>query len=288
MCSPVMWGAPAPPASSQSLPTTPGPSACTFFLPVLRAAALQVLKGEAQAVSLPCSCALSAGLELNLCKKYTAKTALTHMSPLSSAVSALESQICPVLSYVPSSCLELPKPCSVPPGWELCPFLQQRAQAINACERGQAMWRSWDIHQDPCAWGAAWPTVGSSLHPQLPQQPPLVPPPSSGGAQECRLLLVPACCKGMRTRCERGLPDPGQLLEVSRSLWERRHGQQGCEIHRRAQCWRGDADPPMPESHAACCLLLETTALVMAEQPLLRDNSRDGFVLSCPVLLVLH
>lgn len=46
--------------------------------------------------------------------------------------------------------------------------------------------------------------------------------------------------------------------------------------------------PPMRESHGTCCLLSETTALVMAEQPLLRDNSRDGCVLSCPVLLVLH
>ena len=37
-----------------------------------------------------------------------------------------------------------------------------------------------------------------------------------------------------------------------------------------------------------CCLLLETTAPATPEQPLLRDDSRDGCVLSCPVLLVLH
>lgn len=34
--------------------------------------------------------------------------------------------------------------------------------------------------------------------------------------------------------------------------------------------------------------LPETTAPVTPEQPLPRDDSRDGYVLSCPVLLVLH
>lgn len=144
----VTWGALCSACQLPSLPTTPVPSVCTL-LPVPRRGPPWALKGEARAAPLPRSWALSAGLRLNLGKKYTGKnhsldplvsprcsphrlTSSQALSVACGAVSALKSPKCPLQSYIPSSCLELSEPRSVPPVWDLCPLLQQRAQAINA------------------------------------------------------------------------------------------------------------------------------------------------------------
>lgn len=73
----------------------------------------------------------------------------------------------------------------------------------HACKPGQAMGRSWDIHQDLRAVRAAWPAVGSSLHSQLltpsASHPSCLHPQpwehrDAGCSSSAFPLLSPVCC----------------------------------------------------------------------------------------------
>lgn len=88
------------------------------------------------------------------------------------------------------------------------------------------------------------------------------------------------------------------MLEVSRSFWEKglQKLQEGSVLGRMCQSTSSALEVAagyitQENRHGrkpCCCFLLQTTAPGMPEQPLLRDDSGDGCVLSCPVLLVLH
>lgn len=134
------------PYQQSSLPATVVPSACTPLVPQQTSPGLKKAKlrlslfheaellcmfiaGPVQKLTYP-----NHSLHPVLCPSHSTVLSISPAampSPWIVVLDIVESHICPLVSYTPSSCLESCKLCSVPPGQDLHSLLQQRAQAVT-------------------------------------------------------------------------------------------------------------------------------------------------------------